>query len=182
MRPVSFLALLLLAAGCSPAAADIAKAISSENPVMREDGAKIAQNYADPLVWDALIKTLHDNSQKTKLNAIEALAYTDATLAGPALIDVLKTDPDPLVKRAAADALGRLEILDAAPALVEYLATFQPNDRDQLAGIWALGNIGAQGLPADQKKLVLDTLVQKREATTDRYVLYNSNAALRTLH
>lgn len=167
--------------GCGPAPADIAKAISSPNPVMREDGAKIAQNYADPLVWDALIKTLHDNSQKTKLNAIEALAYTEATLAGPALIDVLTSDPDPLVQRAAADALGRLEIEAAAPALVEYLGTFEANDRRQLTGLWALGNLGAQGLPADIKQVVLDTLVGKRESTTDRYVLYSANVALRTL-
>lgn len=173
--------LVLALTGCSPAPADIAKAISSPNPVMREDGAKIAQNYADPLVWDALIKTLHDKSQKTKLNAIEALATTEATLSGPALIDVLKTDPDPLVQRAAADALGRLEVEAAAPALIEYLASFDPNDRKQLAGIWALGNLGAQGLPAEAKQVVLDTLVSKRESTTDRYVLYSANAALRTL-
>ncbi len=179
MRIPLTLAVLLI--GCSPAAADIAKAISSENPVMREDGAKIAQNYADPLVWDALIKTLKDNSQKTKLNAIESLAYTEATLAGPALIDVLQTDADPLVQRAAADALGRLCIEEAVPALTTYVGSFEPNDLNQLTGIWALGNIGAQGLPADQKALVLATLVQKRETTTDRYVLYNANYALRTL-
>ena len=69
----------------------------------------------------------------------------------------------------------------AVPALTTYLGEFGANDRDQLAGIWALGNIGAQGLPAEDKKAVLDTLVAKREATTDRYVLYNANAALRTL-
>ncbi len=177
---ISFVALLLLT-GCSPTAADIAHAIGSENPVMREDGAHIAQNYEDPLVWDALIKTLKDNSQKTKLNAIESLAYTQATLSGPALIDVLQTDQDPLVQRAAADALGRLCVKEAVPALSAYVASFGPNDRSQLAGIWALGNIGAQGLPAEQKKAVLDVLVAKREATTDRYVLYNANAALRTL-
>ncbi len=178
------IALLLptLLAGCSPSAADIAKAVSSDNPVMREDGAKISQNYADPLVWQALIKTLKDDSQKTKLNAMESLAYTDASMAGPALIDVLQTDADPLVKSAAADALGRLEVKDAAPALLAFIKTFDANDRGQLAGIWAIGNIGAQGLPPDVKKTVLDTLVQKREATTDKYVLYNCNAALRTLH
>lgn len=172
---------LLLLTGCGPTPADIVTAIRSDNPVMREDGAHIAQNFEDPLVWDALINTLKDSSQKTKLNAIESLAYTQATLAGPALIDVLQTDPDPLVKRAAADALGRLCITEAVPALTTYIGEFGANDRDQLAGIWALGNIGAQGLPADAKKSVLDTLVARREATTDRYVLYNANAALRTL-
>jgi HEAT repeat protein len=173
---------LAIVSGCAPAAADIAKAISSENPVMREDGAKIAQNYDDPVVWDALVKTLQDSSQKTKLNAIESLAYTDAKPAGPQLIEVLKNDPDPRVKRAAADALGRLCVMESAPALVEYLASFSADDRDQLAGIWALGNLGAQGLDADTKKIVLDTLVQKRESTTDKYVLYSANYALRTLH
>ena len=167
--------------GCSPAPADIAKAISSENPVMREDGAKIAQNYDDPLVWDALVLTLKDSSQKTKLNAIESLASTEAKPAGPQLIDVLNTDADPRVKRAAADALGRLCVMESAPALVAYLSSFEANDREQLAGIWALGNLGAQGLEAESKKIALETLVQKREGTTDRYILYSANYALRTL-
>ncbi len=181
MKTQLALPVLIALTGCAPAAADIAKAISSDNPVMREDGAKIAQNYDDPVVWDALVKTLPDSSQKTKLNAIESLAYTEAKPAGPQLIDVLKNDPDPRVKRAAADALGRLCILESAPALVEYLSAFSADDREQLAGIWALGNLGAQGLDAETKKIVLATLVQKRESTTDKYVLYSANYALRTL-
>lgn len=174
--------LLLALVGCSPAPEDIAKAIRSDNPVMREDGAKIAQNYDDAVVWEALLTVVKDTPQKTKLNAIESLAFTGATNAGPALIEVLQNDTDPRVRRAAADAIGRLVVLDGAPALMAYLAEFDANDHAQLAGIWALGNLGANGLPAEVRAQVLDALVQKREATTDRYVLYSANYALRTLH
>ena len=65
---------------------------------------------------------------------------------------------DPKVRRAAADAIGRLVVLDGAPALIAYLGEFDANDRDQLAGIWALGNLGAHGLQADVRKQVLDVL------------------------
>ena len=55
--------------GCGPSADEIATAIGSKNPVMREDGAKIAQNYADPLVEAALIVALLDPARTVRLNA-----------------------------------------------------------------------------------------------------------------
>ncbi len=172
---------LVALVGCGPAAEDIATAIGSDNPVMREDGAKIAQNYDDEVVVAALVGVLGDPNEKVRLNAIESLATLAAESAAPRLIEVLGSDPSPKVKRAAADALGRLLAKDAAPALVAYVETFGPNDRAQLAGLWALGAIGAEGLPADTRKLTLDLLVARREATADRYVRYNASAALRTL-
>jgi len=175
-----WLSLLLVA--CDPAPEDIAKTIASENPVSREDGAKIAQNYDDQVVIEALIKVLADPSEKVRLNAIESLATLDAQEAIPALTDSLNGDPSPAVKKAAADALGRLVAKDAVPDLIAYVEAFTPNDRTQLAGIWALGNIGAQGLPADAKASAMKTLVARREGTTDKYILYSANAALRTLH
>jgi HEAT repeat protein len=173
--------ILLALLACDPAPEDIAKAIGSENPVMREDGAKIAQNYEDDVVAQALIAVLVDSSEQVKLNAIESLAEIEATAATPVLVQRLRDDPSPKVRRAAADALGRLLAKDAAADLVAYVEAFGPDDHEQLAGIWALGAIGGEGLPAEQKKLVLDTLVRKREATTDKHVRYNVSAALRTL-
>ena len=172
------LALLLVA--CDPAPEDIAKAVTSENPVMREDGAKIAQNFDDPVVVEALIKVLADPSEKVRLNAIESLSELEATAAIPALMDSLNGDPSPQVKRAAADALGRLSAKEAIPDLIAYVETFGPNDRDQLAGLWSIGNIGSLGLPADAKQAALKTLVSRRESTTDKYILYTANEALRT--
>lgn len=173
------LALLLVA--CDPAPEDIAKAVTSENPVMREDGAKIAQNYDDPVVVEALIKVLSDPSEKVRLNAIESLAELEASAAVPALMDSLNGDPSPQVKRASADALGRLGAKEAVPDIIAYVETFSANDRDQLAGLWALGNIGSLGLPPDAKQAALKTLVSRREGTTDKYILYTANEALRTL-
>ncbi len=174
--------ILALLFACSPAPEEIATAIGSKNPVMREDGAKIAQNYPDEVVEKALIAVLGDPSLTVRLNAIESLAEIEATTAGAPLVDRLEHDEDPKVRRAAADALGRLKVKEAAPALVTYLAAIAPNDREQLCAVWALGNIGAEGLDPAGLTLVLDTLVALRDATTDKHIRYQASAALRTLH
>lgn len=166
---------------CSPAPEDIAKAIASDNPQMREDGAKIAQNYDDEVVVTALIAVLSDPSEQVRLNAIESLAELEATSAGSPLIARLADDPSPKVRRAAVDALGRLVVKESIPVIITYMAGFAPDDREQLAGIWALGNIGSAGLPAASKKQALDALVGLRNATADKYIRYQASAALRTL-
>jgi HEAT repeat protein len=173
--------IVLALMGCDPAPEDIAKAIQSDNPVMREDGAKIAQNYDDDVVVAALVAVLKDPSEQVRLNAIESLAEIEATSSGDALVDVLRNDTSPKVRRAAADALGRLKIKAAIPDLITYVDGFSADDHEQLAGLWALGYIGSEGLEADAKKAALHTLVTKREGTTDTYVRYNASAALRTL-
>jgi HEAT repeat protein len=166
---------------CSPAPEDIAKAIESENPVMREDGAKIAQNYDDEVVEAALLKVIPGGSEAVKLNAIESLAEIEAENAGPVLIATLSGDDSPKVRRAAADALGRLKVKEAAAALITYVQSFPPNDRQMLAGVWALGSIGEEGLDAEAKAAVLTTLVALRDVTKDRYIRYQATAALRVL-
>lgn len=173
--------ILFLALACDPSPEEIAKAISSENPVMREDGAKIAQSYPDPVVETALAGVLADASLDVRLNAIESLAEIEATTANAALIDRLNVDENAQVRSAAADALGRLKAKDAIPALLLYVQSFGPNDRAQLAGVWALGNIGSDGLEPDAKTGVLSTLSNLRETTADPYVRYVASAALRTL-
>ena len=169
--------LLLLA--CSPSAEDSATAIHSENPVMREDGAKIAQNYDDEVVVKALLDVIGDPSDKVRLNAIESLAELQAVDAGPALIERMQSDPNPAVQRAAADALGRILYPDAVPALVAYAQSFSPDDRGQLVAIWAIGRIGFEGLQPEVRKAALAFLVERRAQARDRYVLYNISASLR---
>jgi len=164
---------------CSPSAEDIAKAVTSENPVMREDGAKIAQNYDDEVVVDALITVLPDPSEKVRLNAIESLAEIQDQKCGDALIERLKSDPSPKVRLAAADALGRLLYKNAVPTLVSYAGEFAVDDRQQLGAIWAIGRIAYEGLDADVKKQAMSFLVERREKATDPYVLYNISVALR---
>ncbi len=175
---IAFLALV----ACGPSSEDIAKAIASENPVMREDGAKIAQNYADETVEKALVSVLADPDEKTRLNAIESLAEIEATTATDALVDRLNNDESARVRRAAADALGRLQAKQAAPALILYVQAFQPSDREMLAGVWALGNIGSEGgLDADVRTAVLSTLVTLRESSSDKFIRWQATSALRTL-
>ncbi len=172
---------ILLSLACSPSPEDIAKTIVSSNPVAREDGAKIAQNYPDEAVEKALISVLGEPSRTIRLNAIESLAEIEATTAGAPLIDRLANDDDPGVRRAAADALGRLKEKGAAPALIAYVQGFGPEDRQQLAGVWALGNIAAEGLDPEPRQAVLDALAALRATTTDRFVRYQTTAALRVL-
>ena len=173
---------LLSLFACGPSAADIATAIGSENPVMREDGSKIAQNYAEGEVEEALLTVIADPSEATRLNAIESLAEIEATTATEALVDRLNNDESPRVRRAAADALGRLQAKDAAPALILYVQSFAPSDRQMLAGVWALGNIGSEGgLDPEVRKAVLATLVALRDSSHDRLIRWQATSALRTL-
>ena len=118
--------LLTFLFACSAGPDEIATAIKSDNPVMREDGAKIAQNYDDQVVVDALVGVLGDTSEQVRLNAIESLAELEAGSAGPALVERLKSDASPKVRRAAADALGRLVVGEAVPDLLAYLAEVVP--------------------------------------------------------
>ena len=120
--------LLVLLVACGAGPDEIATAIKSDNPVMREDGAKIAQNFDDQVVIDALVAVLADPSEQVRLNALESLAELEATSAAPAIVERLEKDASPQVKRAAADALGRLVAKEGVPALLAYLATFGPND------------------------------------------------------
>lgn len=174
--------LLSMLLGCSPSAEDIAKAIASENPVMREDGAKIAQNYDDEVIIDTLIAVIADPSEKVRLNSIESLAELQAIKAGPAMVERLQTDASPKVQLAAADALGRILYKEAVPALIAYCNTFtDPNDRNQLGAIWAIGRIGYEGLEPEIKRQAMEFLVARRAVTTDRYILYNISMALRYL-
>jgi HEAT repeat protein len=172
--------LALLLAACGPAPDDIARAIHADNPVQREDGAKIAANVDDPAVIDALVAVLADPSESVRLRAVASLADLGATGAGPTLRARLAADSSPEVRRALADALGRLGVIEAAPELVAYVEAHGPDDRAQLAGLWALGALGARGLQGDARTRVLDALVARREATHDRSVRWVTSAALRT--
>jgi hypothetical protein len=67
------LALLSLVIGCGPAAEDVAVNLSSPNPVVREDSAKIARNNDSIVVHNALIVALSDSELAVRVNAIESL-------------------------------------------------------------------------------------------------------------
>lgn len=169
-----------LLTACGPSAEDVARAIRADNPVQREDGAKIAANADDAAVVEALIGVLADPSEPVRLRAVASLAELDALEAGPALRARLGAETSPAVRRALADALGRLGVVEAVPELVAYVQTHGPDDRAQLAGVWALGALGARGLQGEARTRALETLVARRETTRDRSVRWVASAALRT--
>ena len=158
--------------GCGPAADDIANNLSSDNPVVREDSAKMARKHDDEVVIKALVMAIQlDPSARVREHAVDSLAELEAVEAVPALIEVVQRDPEADVVSAAIDALGRLGDTRAVPVLLAHLETHGA-DRPTLNVIWALGNIG------DGRALPLLTSLRD---TDDAYVAYNVERALREL-
>lgn len=161
-----------LVCGCGPAADDIAANLSSDNPVVREDSAKMARKHDDDAVIKALVVAIQlDPSARVREHAVDSLAELEAVDAVPALIEVVQRDPEADVVSAAIDALGRLADPRAVPVLLAHLET-NGADRPTLNVIWALGNIG------DGRALPLLTSLRD---TDDAYVAYNVERALREL-
>ena len=72
-RPLAALLVLGLCAACGASPDEVARNLSSPNPVVKEDSAKIADNFDSPEVRAALVVALQDPSERTRLNAIESL-------------------------------------------------------------------------------------------------------------
>jgi len=146
--------------------------LQSENPAVREDMAEFARKFDEPKVVDALMQTLEDPSASIRLMAIESLGELGHAAATPELVAVMANDPSPDVRAAAVEALGRVKDPAAVAPLLIILENF-PSDSAPLNVIWALGNIG------DRRALPL--LSRLREDTSDPYVVYNVNVALRKI-
>ena len=163
--------LLLAALACGPSSDDIVGNLSSTNPVVRQDTAKIARNFGSDTVENALISVLDDAESEVRLNAVESLVELEATQAVGALIARLDAEPNARVQRAVVDALGRLGDSSAVPALVALLEARELTD-PPLDVIWALGNLeDARALP----------ILSRLRESTDAYVVWNANQALRNL-
>ena len=169
-RAFALLGPLLLLFGCGPSDEDIAKNLSSPNPVVREDTAKIARNFGSDPVNAALLTALQDPSKTVRLNAVESLAELGVVGAAPPLAELLPVEAEPEVQAAIIDTLGRLKDPVAVPALVAWLDGHP--EQPPLNAVWALGNIGDSS--------ALDVLSRLRESS-DVYVRYNATAALRLL-
>ena len=164
------LILSLVATGCDPAPEDLAANLSSPNPAVRVDTAKIARNFPSEVLEAALVGALDDPAQQVRLNAIDSLIELEATSAVPRLIALLEEGGSDDQQRHVIDALGRRGDPSAVPALVAYVEAREP--APPLNAIWALGELeGADALPV---------LARLRDAS-DPYVRYNATAALRKL-
>ena len=161
---------LLVLMACGPSSDDIATNLSSANPVVREDTAKIARNFGSDAVEEALVGVLGDAEAIVRLNAIESLVELDCDAAVPELIRRMDVELNPKVRRAIVDALGRLGDVQAVPVLVAYLE--QHLDDPPLDVIWALGAL--------EDHRALKVLAGLR-SSNDPYVVWNVNQALRNL-
>ena len=161
---------LLTLLACGPSSDDIATNLSSANPVVREDTAKIARNFGSTAVEEALVAVLGDAEAIVRLNAIESLVELDCSDAVPELINRMGVESNPKVQRAIVDALGRLGDVQAVPVLVAYLE--QRLADPPLDVIWALGAL--------EDHRALKVLAGLR-SNKDPYVVWNVNQALRNL-
>lgn len=164
--------LVLLSAllACGPGPETVAEQLASDNPAVREDTARRARNFDDPVVIEGLVKSLEDPSDNVRLNAIDSIIELDAQEAVPKLVELMTSDPSDLVRRDAIDALGRLGDPRAVPGLVALLESDPTHP--PLNAIWALGEMGDM--------TALPILTQLRDSR-DPYVAYNANQALRRL-
>jgi len=166
--------LLTVLVACGPSSEDIANNLSSDNPVVREDSAKIAHNFDADVVRTALLASLQDPSAKVRYNALNSLILVEATESVPAVMEMLEIEEDREVELLAIDALGRFKDAQAVPLLIAYIENRrQDSERSiPLNAIWALGFIGdSQALPL---------LAELRESG-DAYVSWNASQALSSL-
>lgn len=161
---------LLLILACGPSSEDIASNLRSNNPMVRQDTAKIARNFGSKAVEEALIGALVDEEKQVRANAIESLVELECIEAVPTLVSRLESEPDPYVQQLIVDALGRLGEASAVPALVAHLEANIGNP--PLNVIWALGVL--------EDSRALDVLSSLRNSS-DAYVVWNVNQALRNL-
>jgi HEAT repeat protein len=75
----------------------------------------------DSLVGPALFSALSDPSHKVRLHAVKALGRIGDRNAQPALLNILKNDPMPLVQACAAMEIGTIGNLKAVQPLIDAL-------------------------------------------------------------
>jgi len=111
----------LVFTGCDSAADDIARNLTSENPVVREDSAKVAKNFGTEAVIQGLIGALNDPSENVRINSLNSLAELSANQAVPDILQLLETETSATVQRQIVDALGRLQDERAVQALITFI-------------------------------------------------------------
>jgi HEAT repeat protein len=164
--------IILAMLACGPSSSDISRNLSSPNPVVRVDTAKISRNFGSDEVVEVLIASLDDDIKQVRLNAIESLAELEAEDAVPALVALLEAEEVSAAElRAIVDALGRLGDVQAVPVLIAYLEAREAA-APPLNAIWALGNL--------EDHRALEVLSRLRESK-DPYVRWNATLALRNL-
>ena len=162
---------LIVLLACGPDPADIAKNLESENPVIREDTAKIAHNFDSEEVRQGLIGALSDESEMVRFNAVKSLVELEEAGAVPTLLERLEVEESPVVEREIIDALGQLKDVDAVPVLMAYIEA-NSDPTPPLNAIWALGFL------EDNSSL---GLLSELSEHPDAFVAWNARKALANL-
>lgn len=117
----------------------------------RLKAAKLYQDLPDPVAVEPLIGALRDKDGNVRRRAAIALGGIGQP-AGQSLVRLLQ-DPDPEMRWAASEQLGKIRYLEALEPLLTTLRDPDPNVRWWAA--WALGEMGS---PAEEalKKLLRD--------------------------
>ena len=163
----TLIAVLLLPAALGGCGNDVDRYItdlSSRNPMVRLEAAKLARREDDPRLAAALTPLLQDDSTDIRLNAATSLSHIGSESEVPALVTALN-DADRDVRLAAVDALGRIRDDRAVVPLLAMLDT----EVEPYSVIWALGNIGSDG--------ALDALTPMLD-DENGYVRYQARRAL----
>lgn len=153
---------------CSADVDETLAALSSDNPVVREEALVDARSLREDAVVARLVELLGDDDPGVRLGAVQALdeiGDPNATMALTGRID----DPDAAVSKAAVTAIGRMgpDAVTAAPALI---ASLQQQPRYDV--LWALGQLGDRS--------AVPVLASLR-SHSDPWVRHNATEALRTL-
>lgn len=131
-----------LARSGNPAAAEsLARILSqSEDPKVRRNAAQALGKFGDNVAArTALIDALWDEDLRARVTAFRSLAQVGGDGAAQALGRVLSQADDPLSRRAAAVALGRLRDQDARTALERARSDVNPavvEDVEQALAQW----------------------------------------------
>lgn len=128
----------------------------------------------------ALLKALKSKSAKTRSSAISDLARigaikaSDAREAIPQIVELLKKDKDADVRRAAAEALGRMDpdSKQAVPALLEAMKDKTPTVRT--AAATALGQF-----PSEAKDIV--PILQEAQKDKDKGVMRAAGMSMKSI-
>jgi HEAT repeat protein len=129
----------------------LAAALKDSRIEVRLKAAKLFQDVPDPIAVEPLIEALRDKDSNVRQRAGNALGKIGQP-AGKSLI-VLLSNPDPEMRRVAAEQLGKIRNPEALEPLLTALRDPDPNV--QWWAAWALGEIGP---PAENalNKLLLD--------------------------
>ena len=116
----------------------LAEMLTTDGPVARRNAAEGLAAIGTPAALDALLGPLSGDDDATRQAAMRGIETVGSAAVKP-LVTALD-DPNPVLRRNAAEALGWLRSPAATGALVERLSDRDPSVRAESA--WALGEIG----------------------------------------